>query len=358
MSLKAPIERIKPNPWNVNILTEEEFKRLKRLMEISGLERTPPVIVRERNGYYEIVDGEQRWKAAQELGWRELPIMIIKASDLEAKKYTLSLNYLKGRVNYVKIIQLIAEDREAAAAAKEVFSEPEAAALEKLAKLHREGKLTRKALSILEEGIRKGKRIELRMLEDLEAIPEIHQDMAVRLILMAHDPGTVKEIMLRQFKPEGPSEAKEEDSVAGGFLEGKAAKPEEATWKGAKEERKTTKGLGEAGGTVEEAGKEERAAAESIEKSIKEIVAPAEAIVTFKCEECGTKHTIYYNRERRTIEVYRIKDVWKNGQLIRSLGSEAYDVSSMKFPCPGCGRTLTVNFDERKVMDLGEDRED
>jgi hypothetical protein len=36
MSLKAPIERIKPNPWNVNILTEEEFKRLKRLMEISG----------------------------------------------------------------------------------------------------------------------------------------------------------------------------------------------------------------------------------------------------------------------------------------------------------------------------------
>jgi hypothetical protein len=30
----------------------------------------------------------------------------------------------------------------------------------------------------------------------------------------------------------------------------------------------------------------------------------------------------------------------------------------VKLACPGCGRVLGVDFEERKVVDLGEDRED
>jgi predicted RNA-binding Zn-ribbon protein involved in translation (DUF1610 family) len=352
---------IKPNQWNVNILTDEEFRRLKRLMEESGQERTPPVVVREKDGYYEIVDGEQRWRAAGELGWRELPIMVIKASDPEAKKYTLSVNYLKGRINYVKMIQLMAGDEEVAAAVKEVFSKPEAAALEKLANLYREGKIAQKALKILEEGVRKGARIDPRMLGGLEVIPEVHQDTAMRLILMAHDPDAVKEVMLRQHEPEAlesPSGTREKAAVAeeaGGAVATLSGEEplEEAAEKGAAgvEERKAVK---------EEAEEPARGAEgeESIEKSVRSVVAPAEAIVSFECDKCQARHTVYYNRERKTIEVCMIRDVWGNSRPIRTLSSDTYEIHSVKLACPGCGRVLGVDFEERKVVDLGEDRED
>jgi ParB/RepB/Spo0J family partition protein len=48
-----------------------------------------PVIVREKEGRYEIIAGERRWRAALEIGMKELPAIVRKISDEEA--FSLSL---------------------------------------------------------------------------------------------------------------------------------------------------------------------------------------------------------------------------------------------------------------------------
>jgi len=353
VSLRIPIDMIRPNPWNVNLLTEEEFNRLKEFMKSSGPERTPPAVVREREGGYEIVDGEQRWRAAKELGWRSLPAMVIKASDLEAKKYTLSFNYLKGRINYIKMLELMAEDEELAAAAREVFSKSEWAALENLLKLYREGRIAPRVLKAIEGELRRGARIDPKILEILD-VPEEHQEVAAGMMLTAYHPKDLREILLRQYQPVVKEEARVEFKEP---LEEERVPPEKFP-------------LEDAGKIKGEAAKEgERAAAERIkleevespieedvEETVKSIVAPAEAIVSFTCEKCKTKHAICYNRERKTIEVYRIKDV---GGTIKSLRADtAFKIPFTTFACPRCGKRLGVDFEDRRVVELGENRGD
>ena len=355
--MRIPIDKIRPNPWNVNLLTEEEFSRLKELMRASGPGRTPPVAVREREGgYYEIIDGEQRWRAAKELGWRDMPAMIIEASDLEAKKYTLSFNYLKGRINYVKMLKLMAEDEELVRAAREVFSRSEWAALEKFLKLYREGRIAPHVLGIIESEVRKGTRIDPRILEILD-VPDVHQKTAVGMMLTAYNPKDLREILLRQHQPAVEEERKAEFSLVGGGGREEPAKEEGA----AEKEEFSLEGAGKIEeGAVE---KEERAvgqaklgAEEDIEKRVKSIIAPAEAVVSFICEKCGAEHVIYYHREHKAIEACRIEDVKKGA--VERFRADSTKVSFMPFACPRCGKRLGVDFEDRTVVEFGEDRED
>jgi ParB family chromosome partitioning protein len=48
-------------------------------IEASGL--LQPVVVRPRNGKYELIAGERRWRAVQRLGWTKIPAVIKEADD-------------------------------------------------------------------------------------------------------------------------------------------------------------------------------------------------------------------------------------------------------------------------------------
>jgi len=48
-------------------------------IEASGL--LQPVVVRPRNGKYELIAGERRWRAVQRLGWSKIPAVIKEADD-------------------------------------------------------------------------------------------------------------------------------------------------------------------------------------------------------------------------------------------------------------------------------------
>lgn len=70
----------------------------KELASIRKFGFVDPVIVRERDSWYEIVDGEHRWRAAKELGYTEIPIYSIgDVSDADAKQLTIVLNETRGR---------------------------------------------------------------------------------------------------------------------------------------------------------------------------------------------------------------------------------------------------------------------
>lgn len=90
MSLKP--DQLKPNSYNPNRQTDEEFA--ENVAEVRRLGRLPkPVIVRcASDGGYEIIDGEHGWRAAKEVGLAEVPCEILEASDFEAMLLTYKRN--------------------------------------------------------------------------------------------------------------------------------------------------------------------------------------------------------------------------------------------------------------------------
>ena len=62
-----PTDRLHPNDWNPNRMGDEESAEL--VAEVRHLGRLPkPLTVRQDGDGYQIIDGEQSWKAAKEVG--------------------------------------------------------------------------------------------------------------------------------------------------------------------------------------------------------------------------------------------------------------------------------------------------
>ena len=71
---------IRPNPFQPRTrLDEPALAELTASIEASGL--LQPIVVRPRNGAYELIAGERRWRAAQRLGWRTIPAVVKNADD-------------------------------------------------------------------------------------------------------------------------------------------------------------------------------------------------------------------------------------------------------------------------------------
>ena len=86
-----PTDQLQPNDYNPNRMTDEEFAEL--VEEVRHLGRLPkPVVVREVEDGYLIVDGEHGWRAACEVGLSEIPCEVIEADDFEAMRQTYKRN--------------------------------------------------------------------------------------------------------------------------------------------------------------------------------------------------------------------------------------------------------------------------
>lgn len=101
----VPIEHVEPNDWNVNEQSPGIFAREKESLKLFGF--VVPVVVRPKkgkSGFFEIIDGEHRWKAAHELHMQEIPIFDIgPIGDHEAEQLSIILNELKGKPNEDKL---------------------------------------------------------------------------------------------------------------------------------------------------------------------------------------------------------------------------------------------------------------
>ena len=70
---KVSTDDIRPNSWNPKDPDDPEYQKVLRSVELNGL--TQPIFVRENdngNTKYEILDGEHRHRAAEELGIEEI----------------------------------------------------------------------------------------------------------------------------------------------------------------------------------------------------------------------------------------------------------------------------------------------
>jgi ParB family transcriptional regulator, chromosome partitioning protein len=77
---ELPVTSIRPNPFQPRTrLDEPALAELTASIEASGL--LQPIVVRPRNGSYELIAGERRWRAVQRLGWRTVPAVVKDADD-------------------------------------------------------------------------------------------------------------------------------------------------------------------------------------------------------------------------------------------------------------------------------------
>ena len=75
-----PMTSLRPNPFQPRTrIGEAELTDLVNSMEASGL--LQPIVVRPRDGGYELIAGERRWRAAERLGWQKIPAVVKEVDD-------------------------------------------------------------------------------------------------------------------------------------------------------------------------------------------------------------------------------------------------------------------------------------
>ncbi len=97
-----PIHKVEPNPDQPRRdFDEEELEALSESISVHGI--IQPLTVRELiSGYYQIIAGERRWRAARMAGLQEVPVVIVEADDKKAMELALIENLQRQDLNPVE----------------------------------------------------------------------------------------------------------------------------------------------------------------------------------------------------------------------------------------------------------------
>ena len=97
-----PIYKVEPNPDQPrHDFDEEELQALSDSISVHGV--LQPLTVRELpSGYYQIIAGERRWRAARMANLSEIPVVVIEADDKKAMELALIENLQRQDLNPVE----------------------------------------------------------------------------------------------------------------------------------------------------------------------------------------------------------------------------------------------------------------
>ena len=97
-----PIHKVEPNPDQPRRdFDEEELQALADSIATHGV--VQPLTVREMpNGYYQIIAGERRWRAARLAGLSEVPAVVMEADDRKTMELALIENLQRQDLNPVE----------------------------------------------------------------------------------------------------------------------------------------------------------------------------------------------------------------------------------------------------------------
>lgn len=95
------IALIDPNPFQPRLdFDAAELDELQRSLKEHGL--IQPIVLRARGNRYEIVAGERRFRAAQEVGWNKIPAILLVATDQEMAEIALTENMQRRDLNPIE----------------------------------------------------------------------------------------------------------------------------------------------------------------------------------------------------------------------------------------------------------------
>lgn len=108
--ISIPIDDLRPNPWNVNVVSPENEEKIA-----ASLDELPffkPLVVRETMiaGEFEILGGQHRWEQAKIKGWTHIDCWNVGVcTDDVAKKIMLADNARYGIDDSVELAKILEE---------------------------------------------------------------------------------------------------------------------------------------------------------------------------------------------------------------------------------------------------------
>jgi len=102
---KVKTKDIKYAPYNPRKISDDMFEKLKRSIEEFGY--IEPIIVNKRN--MQVVGGNQRLKALNDLGIEEVEAVMVDLDDMKEKALNIALNKISGRWDYPKLKDVLEE---------------------------------------------------------------------------------------------------------------------------------------------------------------------------------------------------------------------------------------------------------
>ncbi len=99
---QLPIHKVEPNPDQPRQdFDEEELQALSESIAAHGV--IQPLVVRElSSGYYQIIAGERRWRAARMANFTQIPAVIIEADDKKVMEFALIENLQRQDLNPIE----------------------------------------------------------------------------------------------------------------------------------------------------------------------------------------------------------------------------------------------------------------
>jgi ParB family transcriptional regulator, chromosome partitioning protein len=98
---RVPLDRVRPCPLQPRKdFSAEALQELADSIREQGI--VQPLIVRERDGYFELIAGERRWRAAQLLQLPEVPIIVRQADDRAVLELALIENLQRENLNAIE----------------------------------------------------------------------------------------------------------------------------------------------------------------------------------------------------------------------------------------------------------------
>ena len=94
-----PLQKVEPNPLQPRkLFDEDELEALSQSIAQHGI--IQPLTVRKgENGFYQIIAGERRWRAARMAGLRDVPVTVIEADDKTVLELALIENLQRQDLN-------------------------------------------------------------------------------------------------------------------------------------------------------------------------------------------------------------------------------------------------------------------
>lgn len=101
--IKLRLDRLEPNPWNPNKMTDEMLAKERASIERFGF--VDPITVRRLPArMWQIIDGEHRWIVARQLKLTQVPCFDVgEIDDATAQQLTIVLNDTRGQTDPRKL---------------------------------------------------------------------------------------------------------------------------------------------------------------------------------------------------------------------------------------------------------------
>lgn len=99
--LMIEVIKIRPSPFQPRrTFVRESLEELVASVRQHGV--LEPLLVRQAEDGYELIAGERRWRAAQEAGLKQVPVVVREATDLEALEIGLIENLQRADLNVIE----------------------------------------------------------------------------------------------------------------------------------------------------------------------------------------------------------------------------------------------------------------